>query len=184
VDKNMSGDNLTLWEQFGQYLTTKIEIGESKSYKPIAYTRLPEYQATEVTVTVTNTAPDICAWPKIVFTGISLELKDARNPKLLNLPKWTRDIKITGPCTDANGCNKFADDKHAANGGFLVVSGSPYSYATQDELRFGPMAFPGQSVKYELPVPSEDLKYINFRIEATIFRRHFFHYQQDIDISK
>ena len=42
----------------------------------------------------------------------------------------------------------------------------------------GDVLFPGQSIGYELKVPSRDIPYLEFHVEATVSTRHLFHYER------
>lgn len=158
-------DTVALWGDLRKYLKTEMEVGEPEIQTPSSGQR--EYEACKVKVTVTNTAPDNPDWPVIVFMGVGLGVVDLTLGSLNNPPKWLRKLKRE---------NTEGDRGLQPRYGRIV--GDDFPRITSDEQQHGDVLFPGESVTYQMDVPSEDIPHFELCVEATVSRRHLFHYRQ------
>ncbi len=165
------------YRQLQSYLKTQMEIGGSES----AQSGTGQQQATKVKITVSNTAPDSPDWPKIVFMGVGLSVANFGGywnisppfPSRVSRPDETPELE--GPPWQHD--EKF---KNLLAIRYRSIVGQDFPDATPDERTHGEALFPGQSVVYEMDVPSQEIPYLQFRVEGTVSRRHLFHYQETL----
>ena len=138
---------------------------------------------TKIGISVSNTAPEGPDWPKIVFMGVGLSVSylggAANNISLSQL--ISREVKpeetprLEGPLWQQD--DKFKELLQMRD---HRVVGQDFPDITHDEGTHGKVLFPGQSVVFEMDVPSQIVPYLQFRVDGTISRRHLFHYEETI----
>ena len=82
-----------------EYLKTEIEVGMPEAVPKTDRNR--EYEAVNVKVTVSNTAPESDNWPKIVFLGVGLSIATHKTISTRRL-----DIRVdrtNAPTTQSHG---------------------------------------------------------------------------------
>lgn len=169
-----------LYRQFQSYLKTKMELGSFESTQK----ETGRQQAlTKVKISVSNTASEEPNWPKIVFMGIGLSVaylgenisnispheltsREGKSEKILRLggPPWQQDDQFRS-LTETR---------------YNRIVGQDFPDATSNEGIHGKMLFPGQSVTFEIDVPTQTIPYLQFRVEGTVSRRHLLHYQETL----
>jgi len=124
-----------------------------------------------VAVSVRNAAPEGPHLPIIVFVGIGLSLEDMRTGQR---PNWGSSLKRTQP-TERLGIG------HVETQGHWFGGPEELPKVTQTERRTGDVLLPGQSVSYELSVPTAELAYAHIAVEGTLSRRHLYHIVQPLE---
>lgn len=170
---NKPEDLLASYKLLRSYLNTKIE-------------RIGSELAPIIKIEICNTAVASPDWPKIVFIGVQLELahtggdtggfrRSVLKPRMIRKPEEkTCDIPATPWQNDSKreGLLKIEYSRIKNN---EITSSSGLSDITPDEMQQGEVLFPGQAIIYEIDVTSELLPYLQFKVNATVSRRHLFH---------
>jgi hypothetical protein len=108
----------------------------------------------------------------IVFVGVGLRLIDCRGPEKGG-NYWPSRIKKTRLSDQDTLRRQFGEGNWSGGSeGFPIV--------TSDENSHGEVLFPGESVRYEINVPKNELPYLYISVEGTMSRRHLFHVSRPI----
>jgi hypothetical protein len=156
-----------LWADLQEYLQAELEIGEPEVMP--AEGRNPEHETISARITATNTAPESDNWPKVVFVGVGVSITSFYGPSV-------RHPVIT---TDRSGLQTSQDPRDGQRI-YARTSGETFPEITSDETRFGDVLFPGQSITYEVKIPTQDMPYTEFHVEGTVSRRHLLHYEHTL----
>jgi hypothetical protein len=179
---------VVLWQQMGKYLKTETEVSKPEVIPcyPIPKRGRPT-EVVHVKVRFSNMAPDEPDLPKIVFTGVGLgivrlpdphpgpksRLSSTREPESW----WARfGWKVEQPASKQQSRTVLG-----ASGGGGEDPGR-WVDLTRDESAHGIALFPGDSATLELTIPVEDISKYEFHVQGSISRRHFFHYDQIVNI--
>jgi hypothetical protein len=159
---------VTLWQEFRKYLQYEIEIGKpeiaSKGYYATQYARHP-VEVVNLKVIFKNIAPEEPDWPRIVFIGLGIGVSSTRRPY------WIRHAwKVKQPAHD---------DNHTIIGSYTYRR---FFDLTDEEKSYGIALFPGDSATLEVLIPINDIHNYELCIEGSVSLRHFFHYQEKLDI--
>jgi hypothetical protein len=175
------GDNshLDFYRQFQSYLKTQMELSSFES----ARKETGRQQAlTKVKVVVSNTAPAVPDGPKIVFTGVGLTVILLGEPGNTWPPRVIVRREEPDETPASQGPPWQQDDKFKGliQTRYQRVHGRGFPDATPDEMTHGEVLFPGQSVVFEMDVPSQVIAYLQFQVDGTVSRRHLFHHQETL----
>ena len=161
-------DPLSLSRDLGRYLGARMELGPPEVVFP---PRGREYEAVSVGITATNTAPDEPGGPRVVLIGVGLQVTYLKG-RGTGPARWRRELKRHPPEPPPRRGRLARPSPHA------LTSGGSTLKITPAERQMGDVLFPGQSIGYELKVPSPDIPYLEFHVEATVSTRHLFHYER------
>jgi hypothetical protein len=151
-----------LWTDLQGYFRTELDIGAPEVVP--ATGRIREHESVSAKITVTNTAPESDNWPKIVFVGVGVSITSLYGPSV-------RHPEITADRSGLQTSEGSRDGQRI----YARSSGEAFPEITSDEKRFGDVLFPGQSITYEVKIPSQDIPYTEFHVEGTVSRRHLLH---------
>ena len=160
-------DLLRLCHGLGYYLKVNVELGTHQS----AITqRGREFEGVIVRVNAINSAPECPEGPRVVFVGVRLVmalLQGGGSPQ-----GRSRELKVErhGPEQPPGRIAKAAIHS--------ISLGQQMDEITSHERQFGEVLFPGQSLVYELTMPSGEVPYVEFGVEGTVSRRHLFHHRK------
>ncbi len=183
-------DFYSLLQGLQKYLSTKLEISRGVVKKRVRDTvgvgrrkepdRIVEYDCHDIKVTVSNTAPTEPQWPAVVFTGIALVVNAKDNQDAIfkrwhesNLPKI--DLKYAPQGREGS--------RETIRNYFPHTNKEYFPLITEDERSHGYYLFPGQSITYEMNVlfaECLDFSDVDIRVEATLSRRHLFHFTEEL----
>jgi hypothetical protein len=167
------------YRQLRSYLKTQMELSSFES-TPKETGR--QQALAKVKVMVSNTAPALSDWPKVVFMGVGLSvmsLGETRNTSShrFAVRKVEADEAQALPGTPWQQDDKF---KGLSQTRYHRVHGQDFPDATPDERTHGEVLYPGQSVIFEMDVPPQVIPYLQFQVDATVSRRHLFHHQETL----
>jgi len=175
-------DALALLQSLGNYLQTDVEVTRGTIERKVqGQTRQSEGHL--IKVSVRNTAPSEPKWPAVVFTGIGLAAKVGKSRfQSSGLPTPTRmqnegRLRVDLTNVSQGGATPLPNLVN------LRLDGKSFPVLTPDESKHGFSLFPGQSIVYEIGVLARecaDLNDLKLWIEATLSRRHLFHYCQEL----
>lgn len=159
-----------LWQDAPRFLQTKIEYGTPVMKRRKADSR--EVEVVPVKIMVTNTAPADSNSASIVFTGISLTFVESKCGSFMNhhLNRWLRE------------CHASLPQRRDIPIPRQAITGEPFPRTTSDEERHGAILFPGECVTYDLFIPVAAKGAGQFLVDASLSRRHLFHYQDTFEI--
>ena len=167
------GEAGLLWARLHGYLETSIDVQdqELKELRDEVRDRKLIKLVVPVVITTTNNAPPALEGPRIVFTGVSLEIVPLRT-KDSGEPEWASTLTRTGPSTDAG------DD---------LSEPAPFTAPgpegkTVDLRQDGDVLHPGQSIRYELWVTPADLPYYEYQVHGNVSIRHLFSYDRVMSV--
>lgn len=131
----------------------------------------PEHEEAEVTIRVQNAAPVSSNGGDVVFLGVGLRILDGRE----NFRRqWVSIIKKSRPSDRLELRQRYSE-------GSWIGGGESFPAVTLDEQSHGEVLFPGESVLYEMKIPSSDLPYLDIRVEGSVSRRHLFRVVQSME---
>lgn len=178
-----------LFDNLQKYLTTHIEasrgvaeikVEERDPVRIHVSHRTVEYDCHDIRLIVSNNAPTEPEYPKVVFTGLALFVdfgkeqdKVLRRWKEYNLPKV--DLKNSDQTVDVVSINPRNQ--------FPPTNNKYFPNSTHDEKGHGYSLFPGEYISYDMNVllaECMDLSEMKIWVEATISRRHLFHFAKEI----
>ena len=162
---------VNLWQELRKYLKTELEISKPRTAAS-GYNAFRKLKVVHLKVTFSNMAPEGPDWPRIVFTGVGIGIVPL-DKSFDKKPHWASidaHMKQYGHrkkyyITGSEGNNKFFEE------------------LTEEERADGFFLFPGDSWTYELYVPVKDIPNYDFYVEASVSRRHLFHYQEKLTIT-
>lgn len=173
-----------LWQEFRKYLKVETKTSEPEIVRNVIPQTYHEYtssippglpvEVVHIKITLSNTAPYQPNWPRIVFIGVGIWI----NPLTEDIPKipWYADysnLRIRKPSLDGR-CSHPPLLVEPSSRGFPEL--------TEDEGRRGIALFPGHSATIELTMPTIDIPKYEFNIAGSVSKRHFFHYQEKLEI--
>lgn len=155
---------ILLFESLHHYLSTTVEVEEGLIV-PVARYRQRTHEVNQVSVTVTNTAPVMPPWPKVVFIGVGLSIDRSIKPS-----HWEIET------------SKRAEAGATADHDPLTFDSIP-TEAPVDERRHGYVLQPGESVRFRLTIPKEQMP-ADIRVHGSISRQHLFGIEKDLVIER
>lgn len=117
--------------------------------------KTPEQDGVEIIIKVQNTAPTSPDGGEVVFLGVGLRISDGREPHTM---KWVSTIKKSRPSDHQDLRQRYSI------GSWLGGNSSPFPAVTADEQSHGEALFSGESIVYEIKVPSSLSRYSGRRI--------------------
>jgi hypothetical protein len=185
-------DAYNVFQGLNKYLEMRTETSrgvvtiKESTQVPLGQKKLPDkmvkYDCHDIQVTINNTFPVEHEWPTVVFTGIALFLETKSNQNVIlqrwhntNLPKV--DLK--------NSSQNIKDIPITDNNYFPRRNQKYFPKMTEDEAGHGYFLFPGQSIVYEMNVllaECFEISDIDLHVEATISRRHLFHFSNRLSL--
>ena len=165
--------SVTLWRELGQYLIVAFEVGYPTKFEDSH--RRATFDVVPVAVHIENSAPDLPDWPSIIFMGISLRSKYTKtlNP---NFSDWSRTLSTTRP--DRSDPRQNPDHQTGAK----RLTGAEFQPITNQEEQWGDVLFPGESMTYEISVPTDVMPYIEFHVDAGVSRKLLFRYERHLEM--
>lgn len=168
--------SVNLWQEFRKYLRIEWEISKPEIATKGRYAGSDGTKGIEVThlkVTFINTASEDPGLPRIVFIGVGLGFVPITY-KGEDRPIWARiDVKIQQPDHWAGLRPRIA----------WPGESKEFPETTGDEEKHGFILFPGELATIELTIPTSDITDYEFFVMGNVSQRHFFHYQEKLDIS-
>jgi hypothetical protein len=175
------GDNSYphFYRQLRNYLKTQMELS-SFEWTPKKTGR--QQALTKVKVMVSNTAPDLPDWPKVVFMGVGLSVISLGETGNTSSHQFAvRQVKPDeAPALQGPPWEQDDTFKGLLQTRYHRVHGQDFPDATPDERTHGEVLSPGQSVIFEMDVPPQVVPYLQFQVGATVSRRHLFHHQETL----
>lgn len=153
-------DIYDLLRSLGNYLETKTEVSD-------------QYEGHNTEITVSNTAPSDTDWPLVVFTGIGLAFKSGKYGNSVTRMKRVTNLKVDLSNAPQGGSSYPLQIKQME-----ITQGENFPNVTSDERKHGFYLFRGQSIKYGMTLPVEQLS--DMCIQGTLSRRHLFHYTKEL----
>jgi hypothetical protein len=149
------------------FLKTEVVVGDVK----------PDQIMIPVVIKIFNTAPNDVQNPLVVFTGVKLNIK---GPPWI-MAKWAnkqRHSEFYELEYHSITCAWFSDmDKSIENY-------PEFPKITEDELKHGNLLFPGESLRYSLVVPVNEIAEMRLLVDGTISQRHLMYFKHSINIPK
>lgn len=165
--------SLSFYQGLKGYLKTQIEdIGSISN--PV------------IKVEISNTAPYDSGTPEVVFVGVGLSLASIGrdiSSLLSQLKVRTKRIKRTEEIeAKITPWENDAKRKGLLNVSYQRPDNITFPDFTGNEHGQGLVLFQGDSVIYEIDVPSELLPYLKFRVEGNLSWRHLSRYEETFDM--
>lgn len=140
---------------------------ELMTFGPESRAHPPEQEGVQATIRVQNEAPASSDGGEVVFVGVGLHISDGRKEHTSYL-RWVSTIKTSRPSDRPTPPGMYRQQAWFSRSQQMPAE-------TSGDKRFGEVLFPGESVVYEMRVPTADLPYTNIQVEGTVSRRHLFH---------
>ena len=141
--------------------------------------RIVEYDCHDIKVTVSNIAPMEPQWPAVVFTGIALVVNAKDNQDAI-FKRW-HESRL--PKIDLKYAPQGRQSSRETIRNYFPHTNKEYfPLITDDERSHGYYLLPGQSITYEMDVlfaECLDFSDVDIRVEATLSRRHLFHFTKE-----
>ena len=107
--------------------------------------------------------------PEIVFVGVGLTLADRRRN---GSPQWGQSLRKARPTDPGRAAEE-------TSGGWFGGERPPE--ITSEERAWGDALYPGESVVYEITVPTDDLPFAHIAVEGTVSYRHLFRIRRPVE---
>ena len=174
-----NNSHLDLYRQFRSYLKTQTELS---SFESTQKETGRQQVLTKVKVMVSNRAPAVPDWPRIVFTGVGLTVILLGEPENTWPPKVVIRREEPEETPASQGPPWQQDDKFKGliQTRYQRVNGRDFPDPTSDEMTHGEVLLPGQSVIFEMDIPPQVVPRLEFQVDGTVSRRHLFHHQETL----
>lgn len=153
-DGNLAENVEKVITELHTYLHSEMSVSES------------EEDGVDLTILVRNDAPPRKDGVQVVFMGVGLNITDTRDPAD-TLIVSTENIVSSRPSDKPDLRQRYEKG--------MWITGNRFIAQTENEETFGETLFPGESILYEIHIPSELLPYVEIMVEGTVSRRHLFH---------
>ncbi len=154
TDGNLAENIENVLTELRGYLHSEMSVSES------------EEDGVDLTILVRNDAPPREDGVQVVFMGVGLNIIDTRDPA---------DTLIISTENIVSSRPSDRQDLHQRYEKGTWFTGERFIAGTENEESFGEILFPGESVLYEIHIPSELLPYAEIKVEGSVSRRHLFH---------
>ncbi len=167
-------DAYSLIRSLGNYLRADAEVSSGT----IVRKTRGQYIVTDghtVMVTISNSAPVESGYPMVVFTQVGLMVKFPKPHRTMTRMRNENNLKVD--LSNAAEQNFFPEGD--------VVGGLVNPHITSEERSNGHTLFPGQSVKFELNITSEECPEIDdlkIRVGGNISRHHLYAIHKEVKI--
>lgn len=154
TDGNFTKNIESMLQELHSYLHSEMSVNKS------------EEDGVDLNIIVRNDAPHRKDGAQVVFMGVGLNIVDTRDPA-------DTIIILTENIVSSRPSDKLDLRQRYEKG--MWITGNRFIALTENEETFGETLFPGESISYEIHIPSELLPYAEIKAEGTVSRRHLFH---------
>ena len=150
-------------EQLHSFLVVKSDIqGPTNEFREEANQKgWPQQEHFKIEINVSNMAPESASWPKVVFLGVGIAVF-----KHHQAPPWAPNGRVVAMPDSSTRLNDVLE---------RPPGGAEFPLLTSNEEKLGVALFAGESATFEYLAPAEDYGTLEFKVLATLSRRHLFH---------